>query len=177
MIHVASRSLSALLDDLDLAAEAIRVDEMVNYEDVYRQEQEQERIEELRELKSDERGQRERLGDELYGAYFKMVRWSSQRALLGLERRIPVLDWMYGRPKRSDGDHAGQGLLAGVEEVARAGGFGVIQFVLEARGGCAERQTDGRAILLCGSGEAGSSGSSVAADPRIRRWSADDAVG
>lgn len=100
MIHVAGRPLSALLDDLELAAEAIRVDEMENYGEVYRQEQEQEWIDDLRKLKHDEQQQRARLGDELYDAHFKLVRWSAQRAMLGRSGiDLPVLGWMYGRPK------------------------------------------------------------------------------
>lgn len=100
MIHVAGRPLSALLGDMEFAAEAIRADEMENYENVYRREQEEEAIEDLRELMRDEREQRERMGDDLYEAYHKMLRWSAQRALLersGID--IPVLAWMYGRPK------------------------------------------------------------------------------
>lgn len=100
IIHVTGRPLAALLDDLELAARAFRVEETENHGNFYRQEQEQDSIEELRKLKSDERGQRHRLGDELYEAYFKMVRWSAQRALLGRSGiDIPVLGWMYGRPK------------------------------------------------------------------------------
>ncbi|MES0009261.1 hypothetical protein NKK52_31960 [Mesorhizobium sp. C277A] len=102
MIHVAGRPLSALLDDMELAAEAIRVDEMENYGDVYRWDQEEEAMEDLRNLIRDERGQRERLGDDFYDAYFKMLRWSAQRALLGCSGiDIPVLGWMYGRPEGS----------------------------------------------------------------------------
>jgi hypothetical protein len=73
---------------------------MENYENVYRREQKEEAIEDLRELMRDEREQRERMGDDLYEAYHKMLRWSAQRALLersGID--IPVLAWMYGRPK------------------------------------------------------------------------------
>lgn len=68
--------------------------------DVYRKEQEQEWIEDLRKLKRDELRRRDRLGDEMYDAYYKMMRWSAQRALLGRSGiAIPILGWMYGRPK------------------------------------------------------------------------------
>ncbi len=100
MIHIAGRPLSALLDDLEFATEAMRAHEMENYGDVYQQEQEQEWIEDLRKLKRDERGQRDRLGNESYDAYFNMVRWNAQRALLGRSGvDLPVLGWMYGRPR------------------------------------------------------------------------------
>lgn len=100
IIHLAGRPLAALLDDLELAMEAMRVHEVENYGEVYRQEQEQDSIEDFRKLIRDERGQRDRLGDQFYDAYFKMLRWSAQRALLGRSGiDMPVLGWMYGRPK------------------------------------------------------------------------------
>lgn len=100
MIYVAGRPLSGLLDDLELATEAMRINETENFGEVYRQEQEEQSIEEFRKLRRDERNQRERLGDELYDAIFKMVRGSAQRALLGRSGvDLPVLGWMYGRPK------------------------------------------------------------------------------
>ncbi len=100
MIYVSGRPLMGLLDDLELATEAMRAEEMEDYGAVYRREQEEESIEEFRKLARDEHNQRERLGDELYDAFFKMVRWSAQRALLGRSGvDLPVLGWMYGRPK------------------------------------------------------------------------------
>ena len=100
MIHVVGRPLAALLDDLELATEAMRVQEMEDFGEVYRQELEQDSIDDFRELIRDERGQRDRHGDEFYDAYSKMLRWSAQRALLGRSGiDIPVLAWMYGRPK------------------------------------------------------------------------------
>ncbi|GFE97858.1 hypothetical protein [Gluconobacter sp. Gdi] len=102
-IHIIGRPLSALLDDLELAIEAIRVDEMENYGNVYGQECEQYWIDELRRLKRHEKQQRARLGDEMYDAYFKLVRWSAQRSLFGrCGIDLPVLGWMYGRPKEAN---------------------------------------------------------------------------
>ena len=99
-IHVTCRPLAALLNDLELAAEKIREDETESHDSWYRQEQEEGWIEDLRRLKRDEQDQRRRLGDAYYEAHLKLVRWSAQRALLSRSAiDIPVLGWMYGRPK------------------------------------------------------------------------------
>lgn len=99
-IEVEARPFPAMLDDLELAAEAIRTDEMNGHDDWYRDEREQEWIDTLRELKRNEQHERETLGDKLYQAYFKMVRWSAQRALLSRGGvNIPILGWMYGMPR------------------------------------------------------------------------------
>jgi hypothetical protein len=66
----------------------------------YEREREEEWIDTFRDLIQDEKRQRQALGDEMYEAYCKMVRWSAQRALLarsGVD--IPVLGWMYGLPR------------------------------------------------------------------------------
>jgi len=48
----------------------------------------------------DEERERKTLGDDMYDAYSKMVRWSAQRALLGRSGvNIPVLGWTYGLPR------------------------------------------------------------------------------
>ena len=52
------------------------------------------------DLKRNETRERRLLGDDLYHGYFKMARWSAQRALLSQSGvNIPVLSWMYGFPK------------------------------------------------------------------------------
>lgn len=99
-ILISGQPLAALLDDLELATEAMCVHEMENYGDVYQRDQEEEWIKHLRKLQRDEPEQRDRHGDDYYDAYLKMVRWSAQRALLGRSGvDLPVLGWMYGRPK------------------------------------------------------------------------------
>src|SRR5207302_358355 len=53
-----------------------------------------------RSLVCDEERERKTLGDDMYDAYRKMVRWSAQRASLGRSGvNIPVLTWMYGLPR------------------------------------------------------------------------------
>ncbi len=98
-ISIGARPFTAMLDDLELATEAVRAAEM-NIESIYEQEREGEWIETFRDLKDNEADERRRLGDDLYDAYVKMTRWSAQRALLKRSGvTIPVLTWMYGRPK------------------------------------------------------------------------------
>jgi len=98
-ISIGARPFTAMLDDLELATEAVRAAEM-NIESIYEQEREEEWIETFRDLKDNEADERRRLGDDLYDAYVKMTRWSAQRALLKRSGvTIPVLTWMYGRPK------------------------------------------------------------------------------
>jgi hypothetical protein len=66
----------------------------------YEQDREGEWIDTFRDLIRDEVQHRTALGDKLYEAYRKMVRWSAQRALLGRSGvNIPVLGWMYGLPR------------------------------------------------------------------------------
>lgn len=97
-IRVEARPFAAMLDDLELAAEALRAAESM--ESYYEREREGEWIDTFRELVRDETRQRQALGDEMYEAYRKMVRWSAQRALLGRSGvDIPVLAWMYGLPR------------------------------------------------------------------------------
>ena len=88
-----------MLDDLELAAEAVRSAEM-NLDAYYHEERETDWIDTFRNLVRNEASERRSLGDSLYDAYLKMVRWSAQRALLGRSGvNIPVLSWMYGLPK------------------------------------------------------------------------------
>lgn len=98
-IGVEARPFAAMLDDLELAAEAIRRAEMKL--DTYQHELHRgEWIDTFRNLIRDEESQRRSLGHGLYEAYLKMARWSAQRELLSLSGvTIPVLSWMYGLPK------------------------------------------------------------------------------
>lgn len=99
-IRLSARPFRAMLDDLELAARAVHSDEMNGGDAWYQREREDEWIDTLLELKQNEATERRRLGDDLFHAYFKMVRWSAQRALLGRSGvNIPVLSWMYGLPK------------------------------------------------------------------------------
>lgn len=98
-IRIEARPFAAMLDDLELAAEAIREAEM-SLDAYYQEEREDQWVDTFRNLIRDEERARRKLGDGLYDAYFKMVRWSAQQALLGRSGvNIPVLTWMYGRPK------------------------------------------------------------------------------
>ncbi len=96
-IEIEARPLVAMLDDLELAAEAIRSDDMNSGHGLHREEQENESIDTLRDLIRNERRARHRLGEKLYKAYFKFARWNAQRALLGQAGvNIPLLSLMYG---------------------------------------------------------------------------------
>lgn len=98
-IRIEARPFAAMLDDLELAAEALRAVETMDA--YYERDREEEWIDTFRELVRDEQRQRHVLGVGLYEAYCKMVRWSAQRALLGRSGvDIPVLGWMYGLPRR-----------------------------------------------------------------------------
>jgi len=93
-IRIEARPFVAVLDDLELAAEAVRAAEMSG-DAWYRREREMEWIDTLRDLSQSEESERRRLGNKLFDAYFKMVRWSAQRTLLGRSGvNIPVLCWM-----------------------------------------------------------------------------------
>jgi hypothetical protein len=87
-----------MLDDLELAAEALRAAESMD--SYYECEREGEWIDTFRDLIRDETRHRQILGDSLYEAHRTMVRWSAQRALLGRSGvDIPILAWMYGLPR------------------------------------------------------------------------------
>lgn len=97
-VRIEARPFSSMLDDLELAAIALRDGE--NMESYYEREREDEWIDTYRELIRDEKLQRQTLGDEMYEGYCKMVRWSAQRALLGRSGvDISVLSWLYGLPR------------------------------------------------------------------------------
>ena len=109
-------SVNTMIDDLEIAAEAVRAVEM-NGDALYRQDYEEDWIETFRDLKCNEADRRRSLGDSLYDAYLKMTRWSAQRALLKRSGvNIPKLSWMYGRPKNiltSYGTDMWAGLVSG----------------------------------------------------------------
>lgn len=97
-IGIEARPFAAMLDDLELAANALHAAESMD--SYYERDREGEWIDTFRDLIRDEAQQRKALGDKLYEAYRKMVRWSAQRALLGRSGvDIPVLGWMYGLPR------------------------------------------------------------------------------
>jgi hypothetical protein len=98
-IEIETRPFAAMLDDLELAADAIHADGMSSSNAWHRAEQEDwmERLDTLRDLIQNEAQARQRLGDKLYKAYFKFARWNAQQALLGQAGvDIPLLSLMYG---------------------------------------------------------------------------------
>lgn len=97
-MRIEARPFAAMLDDLELATEAMRAAETM--QSYYERDREDEWVETFRELVRDEKKQRRALGDDNYDAYKKMVRWSAQRTLLGRSGvDISVLGWMYGLPR------------------------------------------------------------------------------
>lgn len=97
-IRIEARPFAAMLDDLELAAEAVRTAETM--QSYYEREREDEWVDTFRDLVRHEKRQRKALGDDMYDAYRRMVRWSAQRALLGRSGvDIAVLAWMYGLPR------------------------------------------------------------------------------
>ncbi|GJI98150.1 hypothetical protein RugamoR57_48680 [Duganella caerulea] len=98
-ISIKARPFRAMLDDLELAAEASRSIEMSS-DYLYERSRETDWIKTFRDLIDNETNYRRSLGDIGYDDYRKMVRWYAQRALLKSSGvTIPVLNWMYGRPK------------------------------------------------------------------------------
>jgi hypothetical protein len=94
-MRIEARPFSAMLDDLELATDAMRATETM--QSYYECDREYEWVDTFRELVSDEEKQRRTLGGDMYDAYKKTVRWSAQRALLGRSSvDISVLGWMYG---------------------------------------------------------------------------------
>ncbi len=97
-IRIEARPFAAMLDDLELAGEALRSAETMHSQN--EREREDEWVDTYRNLIRDEKARRQALGDEMYEAYRKMVRWSAQRALLSHSGvNIPTLGWMYGLPR------------------------------------------------------------------------------
>ncbi|MCA8061266.1 MULTISPECIES: hypothetical protein [unclassified Burkholderia] len=98
-ICIEARPFTAMLDDLELAAEAARAIEM-NPDYLYEQDREADWIKTFRNLKENEADNRRLLGNSIYDAYLKMTRWHAQRALLKSSGvATPVLHWMYGHQK------------------------------------------------------------------------------
>ncbi|WP_201269104.1 hypothetical protein [Sinorhizobium meliloti] len=96
-ILIEARPFAEMLDDLELAGKALHTSESMG--SYYERDREGEWIDTFRDLVRDEKAQRKSLGDKMYEAYRDMVRWSTQRALLGRSGvDIPVLGWMYGLP-------------------------------------------------------------------------------
>lgn len=105
-ICIEARPFTAMLDDLELATEALCAIEM-NSHAIYEHDREADWIKTFRDLRDNEVDNRRSLGDGFYDAYVKMTRWHAQRALLKSSGiTIPVLNWMYGCPK---GIHTGLG--------------------------------------------------------------------
>ena len=97
-ISIEARPFRAMLDDLELAAEARYSIEMSS-DDLYEQDREADWIKTFRDLIDNETNYRRTFGDNAYDAYRKMVRWYAQRALLNSSGvTIPVLNWMYNCP-------------------------------------------------------------------------------
>jgi hypothetical protein len=97
-IGIEARPFSALVDDLELAAEAVRATETI--QSFYESDFDGEWVDTFRELVRDEKKQRLALGGDMYEAYKEMVRSSAQRTLLNRSSvDISVLGWMYGLPR------------------------------------------------------------------------------
>lgn len=98
-ISIGAQPFGSMLDDLELATEARRSIEMSS-DYFYEQDSEADWIKTFRDLIDNETNYRRNLGDDGYDAYMKMVRWYAQRSMLKSSGvTIPVLNWMYGRPK------------------------------------------------------------------------------
>jgi Holliday junction resolvase RusA-like endonuclease len=101
-IEIEARPLAAMLDDLELAANAIHADEMSTSHARHLAEREdwKECLDNFRDLIQNEAQARQRLGDKWHKAYFKFARWNAQQALLGQAGvDIPLLNLMYGTRK------------------------------------------------------------------------------
>lgn len=98
-IFLEARPFAAMLDDLELANNAIQRLTMESHAG-YEQERESEWIDSFRSILRDETKIRAKLGDGYYEAYLKMTRFYAQRALLSRGSvTLPILSWMYGRPE------------------------------------------------------------------------------
>ncbi len=97
-IHIYARPFAAMLNDLELATEAVFWS-AENLDSYYHDERETEWIDTFRNVVRNEEHERRSFGDDsLYDAYLKTVRWSAQRALLGRSGvNIRVLSFIYGR--------------------------------------------------------------------------------
>jgi hypothetical protein len=100
LISIHASSLEAMLDDMELAAEALRILEQSDLDSWHRDDQEREWVTSFRRLIEHEAEYRSRLGDQLYEAMVKMERWYAQRALLTRSAtNTAQLSWLFGRPK------------------------------------------------------------------------------
>jgi hypothetical protein len=81
-ITIGARSMSAFLHDLALASTAERELEMDDPASQYERGRAHEDMRHFRDLIDNEAAHRARLGSTLYDAFFKMSRWSTQRAVL-----------------------------------------------------------------------------------------------
>lgn len=99
VIFFEARPFAAMLDDLELANNATQQLEMESHA-WFEQDMESDWIATFRSILRDEPNIREKFGDSCYEAYLKMTRFYAQRALLSRSRvTLPVLSWMYGRPR------------------------------------------------------------------------------
>ncbi len=99
LIIVEAKPFSAMLDDLELAAHAVREAEMGS-DEWWEDDREREWIDSYREHVRNEAENRQRLGDDVYNGYLTMLRFYSQRALLRRSAvTAPMLGSMYGRPR------------------------------------------------------------------------------
>ncbi|TCZ22248.1 hypothetical protein [Pantoea agglomerans] len=98
-IIITAQPFGSILDDLELATEARRSIEMdIDY--FYDQEREADWIKTFSDLRDNETNYRVSFGDTLYDAYIKMVKWRAQQTFLKRSGvTIPVLSWIYDRPK------------------------------------------------------------------------------
>jgi hypothetical protein len=97
MIAIHASPLGTMLDDLELAVEALR---SLEENDAVSRDEEREWVTSFRRLMEEERDLRNRVGDKFYEAMVKMERWHAQRALLtGTGISTAQLSWLFGRPK------------------------------------------------------------------------------
>lgn len=90
-----ARRFADMLDDVELAMEALRKEEDSPSRWVHEQ-QDEDAVDNLKEAIRDEQLMRGRLGDKTCETYFRMVRWSAQRAILKRSALAPqTLGWLY----------------------------------------------------------------------------------
>lgn len=99
-ITIAARSMSSMVDDIELAAQATHALDEKDADHSIHDERDHEWIESFRRLIEHEAETRVSSGDEFYEARVKSGRGYAQRAFLGPSAlTVPVLAWLYGRPK------------------------------------------------------------------------------
>jgi hypothetical protein len=93
---IEARPFPHLIDDLELATKAIH-DPANQYDQMMKDDMEDDWVDTYRKLRKEEKQQRERLGDRFYEVYSKFVRGNAQKALLKKTAvNIPMLGWLYG---------------------------------------------------------------------------------